>query len=171
MTSASQKVLVIGFGNPGRRDDGLGPALVRELEALALPGVTLDADYQLTVEDGAAAAEADAVVFVDAACDGPAPFRFIPLEPGDALSFSTHSVRPAGVLAIARDLFGKTPAAYVLGIRGYEFNEFGEGLSTTAQENLAAAAAFFVPILQSRTFDAGVARALECGAATPAGEH
>jgi len=171
MSDTPQRVLVIGFGNPGRRDDGLGPALVRELEALDLPGVTLDADYQLTVEDGAAAAEADAVVFVDAACNGPAPFSFTPLEPGDARSFSTHSVQPAGVLAIARDLFGKTPAAYILGIRGYEFNEFGEGLSAAASENLAAASAFFAPILQSRTFDAGVARALEYSAATPAGEH
>jgi len=68
-------VLVIGYGNPGRRDDGLGPALAERLQELRLPGVDVDADYQLTVEDAAAAAEHDVVVFADAAQAGPEPDR------------------------------------------------------------------------------------------------
>jgi DNA-binding response OmpR family regulator len=48
----ANRVLVIGYGNPGRLDDGLGPALAETLQRLDLPGVTVDADYQLTAEDG-----------------------------------------------------------------------------------------------------------------------
>ena len=47
------RVLVIGYGNPGRQDDGLGAAVIERLEALGLEGVTVDADYQLNIEDAA----------------------------------------------------------------------------------------------------------------------
>lgn len=159
MNRMSTKVLIIGFGNPGRRDDGLGPAAAAALERVDLPGVTVDSDYQLTVEDAAAVAEHDAVVFIDAACEGPEPFSFRPLSPGDELSFSSHSVQPDGVLALAQALFQATAPAYLLGIRGYDFNEFGEGLSSGAQANLSAALEFLKPIIRTRTFGEGVARA------------
>ncbi len=148
------KVLVIGFGNPGRRDDGLGPALVAMLEAEDLPGVALDADYQLTVEDAAEVAAHDAVVFVDASCNGAEPMEFQQLQPrsADATSFSTHSVKPEGVLALAESLFGSAAPGFMLGIRGYEFNEFGEGLSDRAAANLAAARDFLLPVLRKRSF-------------------
>ena len=54
------RTLVLGFGNPGRLDDGLGPAVVEALRAYELPGVTMDADYQLRVEDAAEIAGYDA---------------------------------------------------------------------------------------------------------------
>ena len=43
-----------GYGNPGRQDDGLGPALAECIQALQWTGVTGDADYQLNIENGAA---------------------------------------------------------------------------------------------------------------------
>lgn len=46
----SQRILLIGYGNPGRGDDGLGPALAAAIEAMELPGVTVEADYQLMVD-------------------------------------------------------------------------------------------------------------------------
>ncbi len=149
---------MIGYGNPGRLDDGLGPAFVAALDALDLPGVTTDSDYQLTVEDAAPVAEHDVVVFVDAACVGPEPFGFSKLAPGDSSSFSTHSVRADGVLALAEELFGARTAGYLLGIRGYEFNEFGERLSGGARANLAAALAFFEPVLRERNFERSASR-------------
>jgi hydrogenase maturation protease len=149
---SERKILVIGYGNPGRRDDGLGPALVAALEAEAPPHVTVAADYQLTVEDAAAVAAHEAVVFVDAAVSGAEPFAFAAVTPGEPLSFSSHSVSPAGVMALARECFQAQTAGYVLAIRGYEFNEFGEGLSAQAQANLAAALEFLRTILRERTF-------------------
>ena len=59
------------------------------------------------------------------------------------MSFSSHSISPEGVLALARDLFCAIPRAYLLGIRGYEFNEFGQNLSPRAQANLNKAIAYW----------------------------
>ncbi|MCB9514459.1 MAG: hydrogenase maturation protease [Candidatus Krumholzibacteriia bacterium] len=140
--NAPRRTLVFGFGNPGRGDDGLGPALAAAVAELGLAGVDTDADYQLSVEDAATASRRDRVVFVDAAAQGPAPFALRRIEPGSARpTFSSHHVSPEGVLALARELFDAAPEAWLLAIRGYDFDEFREGLSDGAQANLAAAIA------------------------------
>lgn len=151
-----QRVLTIGYGNPGRLDDGLGPAMAEMLEALALPGVTVDADYQLTVEDAAAVAQHDAVVFMDAAVTGPEPFSFQRVVPDDrsAVTWSSHSLEPAMLMALARDLFGAGAEGFVLAVRGYEFDDFGERLCDRARDNLAAALQFLVPVLRDRRLGA-----------------
>lgn len=138
------KILVFGYGNPGRLDDGLGPAFAEEIGKLALPGVVVDADYQLTVEDAAQISEFDVVLFADASVDGIEPFELVALEPAreSAPSFSSHQMTPQAVLGLAESLFGKCPEAHLLGIRGYEYNEFGERLSDRAQENLKRALVF-----------------------------
>jgi len=136
--------LILGWGNPGRVDDGLGPAFIEAVAKLGPPGVVLDADYQLTLEDAAEVARYDRVVFVDADRRGPAPFRMRRLRPSaHGFGFSTHGVEPGAVLALCRDLFHATPEAWLLGIRGYEFDRFGEGLSGRARANLDRAVEFF----------------------------
>ncbi len=148
----SCRLLLIGYGNPGRLDDGLGPALAKEVEELNLPGVTVDSDYQLTVEDAAQVAEHDVVVFADAAVSGAEPFCFRRIEPKTEVSFSSHEVDPQAVLGLAQDLFGARTLGYVLAIRGYEFNEFGESLSFRARVNLEAALRFVNTALRERDF-------------------
>jgi hydrogenase maturation protease len=135
--------LILGWGNPGRLDDGLGPAFIEAVSKIAPPGVAFDCDYQLTMEDAAEVARYERVVFVDADRCGPAPFTMRPLAPSaDGGSFSTHSVAPGAVLALCRDLFHAAPEAWLLGIRGYEFDGFGEGLSARARANLNRAVEF-----------------------------
>lgn len=150
MTQAVVRLLVIGYGNPGRLDDGLGPALAEALELEGLDGVTVESDYQLTVEDAEAVARHDAVVFVDASVDGAVPFALHAVAPtaGTPLHFSSHHLEPPDVLALARDLFGAAVPGYTLGIRGYAFDEFGEGLSPDAEANLAAALEYMLPLLR-----------------------
>ncbi len=155
--------LVIGFGNPGRRDDGLGPRLADRLEAGGIPGVTVDADYQLTVEDAEAVARHEVVVFADASVKGSEPFYFHRIRARGTPGFSSHGVEPEEVLALAAALFDAQPEAYVLGIRGYEFNEFGEGLSKPAADNLDAAVAFIERVLRD-----GACAGAECGDTGPA---
>jgi hydrogenase maturation protease len=135
-------ILLIGFGNPGRLDDGLGPALAAEAERWSLPGLTVDADYQLTVEDAADIARHDVVIFADASVNGQEPFYVEHVTPRQSEGFSTHSVEPDALMDLAQRLFGATTRGYILGIRGYDFNEFGEGLSAKAQDNLRAASEF-----------------------------
>ena len=147
-------ILLIGYGNLGRLDDALGPMLAERIDKLALPGVTVDADYQLTVEHGEQASRFDTVLFVDACTIGPEPFWVAKIAGNDGrASFSSHSCSPEGVLAIARDLFGHEPEAYVMGIRGYAFNEFGQRLSDEAAGNLEAAIAYVETSLRKHTID------------------
>lgn len=139
-----KKILVIGYGNPGRLDDGLGPALAARLSNRALPHVTVDSDYQLNVEDAQDIAQHDVVIFADASVIGQEAYTFHPVAPKQDLSFTSHSVEPEAVLAMARDMFQADAQGYALGIRGYEFNEFGERLSRRATANLDAAVDFIV---------------------------
>ena len=144
-------MLVLGYGNPGRLDDGLGPAFSERIRTLAIPGVTADADYQLCVEDAAAIARHDLVVFADASSDGPAPFELRPLKARRlGLGFSSHSLPADVVLGLSEDLFGVSPHAFLLAIRGYDYNAFGEGLSEQAKTNLDAAVAYLEPLLRNR---------------------
>ncbi len=124
----------MGYGNPGRQDDGLGPSIVEELEGLDLTGVTLDANYQLNIEDSVALAEHDRVIFVDAAIRGPEPFLVKRLQPSEIISFSTHAVGPESVLAICEDSFHTVPEAVLVGVRGYAF-EMAEEMSEQAVRN------------------------------------
>ncbi len=141
-------VLLIGYGNPGRKDDGLGPALAEAVVARGLPDVTVDEGYQLMVEDAAKVAEHDLVVFVDAHSTCPEPFVLETVVPDPEPAFSTHSVSPGAVLALAQEHFGAGARAFVLGIRGYDFESFEEGLTDRAKENLARAIEFIGPFLE-----------------------
>ncbi len=132
------RVLVMGYGNPGRQDDGLGPAAAAAIEALAWPAVTTSDNYQLVIEDVATIAEHDIVWFVDAARDGPVPYEVRPLSPLFDVGFTSHLVKPETLLAMTEQYYGRSPDAYLLGIRGYEFS-FCEGLTPMAQANLCRA--------------------------------
>jgi hydrogenase maturation protease len=153
MAGSPPEVLVIGYGNPGRLDDGLGPRAAAAVARWDLDGVTVDSDYQLQVEDAERLARYDVVVFLDAdvACADPCEFRR--LEPAVEASFSTHSVAPGALLSMAQDMFGARTRAYTLGIRGHEFNEFGERLSDQASANLEASLRFLERILRERSFE------------------
>jgi len=58
--------LILGYGNPGRQDDGLGPEFIRCVDAADWEGVTTQVNYQLTVEDAIDIAQVKRVIFVDA---------------------------------------------------------------------------------------------------------
>jgi hydrogenase maturation protease len=151
-------MLLIGYGNPCRQDDGLGPAVAAAMEAARIPGLEVDSDYQLQVEDAHAMAGREVVVFADADATGREPFSFRRVEPGGAESFSTHSVRPPAVVGLARDLFGSRARAYLLGIRGYEFEMYEEKLTDKAAANLEAALGFLEPMLRTGAFEAALAQ-------------
>lgn len=118
--------------------------------------MTVDSDYQLNIEDAAQIAGYDRVVFADASTEAEAPFTFTRLkaEPGGP-SFSSHSVSAPQLLGMAEELFGARPEAWMLAIRGYEFNEFGERLSAAAKQNLEKAVEFLQTRLLMADDEAG----------------
>lgn len=136
------ELLLYGFGNPGRLDDGIGPAFISALEQRNFPAAELEVNYQLSVEDALTLSHFPRVIFVDASLNGEEPFAFKALQPApQGISFSSHSLTPQEALAAAEDLFGTKPRAWLLSIRGYEFGEFGERLSEGAKANLEHALA------------------------------
>lgn len=153
------KLLIYGYGNPGRQDDGVGIVLVEQLEAWVkaegIAGVVLDANYQLNAEDALAVAEVAAVVFVDATPRGRAPFTFKRLTPQQVISFSTHAMAPESVLALADELYGARPPAWIMGIRGQEWAPQSP-LSASAQANMAAAGAWLRDWIRAYLLAGGV---------------
>ena len=147
---AAGKILVIGYGNPGRSDDGLGPELASRLEAMAIPGVTVEADYQLSIEHAAMAAQYDVVVFADAdrACKD--LFCFRPVAAKHVVEFTSHSMPPEEILHIAQSCFGVSPEGFILGMRAEVLEPFAEGLSPSAKKALEAALEHLLGFIQER---------------------
>jgi hydrogenase maturation protease len=144
LTDASAPVLVLGVGNPSRGDDAIGPRAIEQLEALALPGIELLTDFQLQVEHALDLVGRREVVFIDAAASGPEPFSLEPAMPLADATAMTHALSPAAVLdAFQRVGDGPLPAAFVLAVRGYQF-ELGAALSDAAAANLEAALAMLI---------------------------
>ena len=153
MVMNTEKLLLIGYGNPGRLDDGLGPAFAEAISQESFSNLTVDSNYMLTVEDAHAIAQHDKVIFVDASVDGAEPFFFKRISPKPSLSFTSHHIDPEAVLALGQDLFDAKTQGYVLGIRGYEFDEFGQRLSDQAQNNLMDALDFFKRLMGEQNFE------------------
>lgn len=143
-------VLVLGYGNPGRQDDGLGWAAADAIANLRLAGVRTSADYQLAIDHAYDASECAAVIFVDASRSAAEPYSVEPVLPSANLSaFASHDVRPELIIGLCRRVYGRSPDARVIGIRGYAFG-FDEGLSARAQANLEAALAYVRGVLRGR---------------------
>lgn len=136
--------LLIAYGNPGRGDDGLGPAFAERIAAHDLPGLTVEIDYQLTVEHALMMAPFARVIFADARMDGDGAFEFRPLVPGNPQNIGSHSVTPEVALALCQLLYGATLQAFVLGISGDKFGDMSEDLSAPARAALDLAEAFFL---------------------------
>lgn len=145
--AAGRHVLVLGFGNPGRADDGLGPALAARIEAWAPPGVTVESDYQLAVEHALLVADHDLVIFADADASAEAPFHLRPVRPEAAPCFTSHALSPGAVLSLAGSCLGRAPEAWLLGLRPADLDSFAEGLTPEGQASLAAAETFLRTLL------------------------
>jgi hydrogenase maturation protease len=139
-------ILIIGIGNPSRGDDALGPMLIERLETLDLPDVELLTDFQLQVDYAYDLQGRRTVIFADACVSGPEPYDFKPIAPAEDSSYSSHALSPSAVLHGYQKLYGQPPEAYVLAMRGYEF-ELGEVLSSRAAANLDAALAWLMDSL------------------------
>jgi hydrogenase maturation protease len=137
------RIYIYGFGNPGRQDDGLGPAIIDRLEQNNITGITTDCNYQLNIEDAHTILESDVVIFIDASIDAEEPFSFKKIYPSAEITFTTHSMSPESVLALSKEIYDKDIEAYVMAVRGYEW-EFNEGFSSKAVHNFNEAHLFLI---------------------------
>lgn len=134
------QVLLIGYGNPLREDDGVGWRVVAEmangqLETGQNPQSIIHnpqfiAVHQLLPELAEPISQADLVIFVDAAVAGePGEIRRMELQPqAEEPGAFSHQVGPAGLLESARVLYGRFPPATLFTITAAQMG-YGDQLS------------------------------------------
>lgn len=123
-------LLIIGYGNPLRTDDGIGQIVVSRLAGrLRSSAVRVITSHQLMPELAEPISRASIAVFVDACegeCLGAVDCQAIAPETIDG-AFTHHST-PASLLAAARELYGNAPEGLIISIAGRSF-DYGTELS------------------------------------------
>ena len=138
-----KKILVYGYGNPGRQDDALANQLVDMLQDWIqknkIEGVATDSNYQLNIEDAEIISHYDIVFFADASTENINDVLLTEVMPNNSkVEFSMHAVSPAYVLDLCGKMYNKTPKTFLLHIKGYEW-EFMEEMTENAKANLGDA--------------------------------
>jgi len=143
--SEERSLLLVGYGNTSRRDDGVaarilegllarlgldGPQITGEDDLDAGHGLRLLFLHQLAPELAELVAGYDTVVFIDAHVEGSGwePLSWQRLGPAVEAGMVGHHLKPGVVLALAERLYGCSPEAYLLSVLGHDF-DFGESLS------------------------------------------
>ncbi len=127
-------ILLIGYGNPLRGDDGVGWRVAEAAaELLPDPPVTVLTVQLLTPELADPISRAERVIFIDAAAEGePGEVRCFPVDAAGAgsarLAIGSHEVSLDRLLGMAAELFGRCPPAYMVTVAGESF-EVSEGLT------------------------------------------
>jgi len=147
------KILLFGYGNPGRQDDGLGNEFIDQIEdwieAEKLDNIEVDSNYQLNIEDADTISKKDVVIFVDASIEQIEDFILTRVTPdGARIEFTMHAVSASFVLDLCNKIYKKFPDTYMLHIKGYEW-EFEEGLTVKAKQNLDKALKFTKNLLEN----------------------
>jgi hydrogenase maturation protease len=125
------RVVVLGFGNPLRGDDGVG-WVVAETAAQRWPGrLLVRTGQQLVPEWAADLSGADVVYFVDASVDVDQAVMEVLSVDEVSTPMDSHDLSPARLMLLARAAFGQAPRGVVLHVPAVNF-EFGDTLSPTA---------------------------------------
>lgn len=137
------KALVVGYGNPLRRDDGVGGEIARAFAKDAVPGVEVLVCHQLTPELAERLATVHLVVFIDAQIgSAPGGIRISRAQHGDTThgSILVHHMTPVALLGLSMRLYLRAPDAFLVTVAAGSF-ELGEGLSKPVAAALPAAVA------------------------------
>ncbi len=127
------KIMVIGYGNVSRNDDGVGWYVIEQLQAHDLRDVELLTAHQLEVDLAETIHEYDAVVFVDAAVPESPHAVTRATVTGEWQSHAVaHFLTPADLLGLCQTLYTARPKAFLFSIRGHDFN-FGTALSPATE--------------------------------------
>lgn len=131
-----KKLLILGYGNPDREDDGVAWHILRALTArLGLvspdsyedefpesPQIDFSFALQLTPEMAEDILVYPYVCFVDAHTGNiPEPVRLIEVESEFQASPFTHHLTPQSLLSMCETIYRKKPEAVLLSVLGHRF--------------------------------------------------
>jgi hydrogenase maturation protease len=161
-----KKTLILGYGNPDRQDDGVAWTIVKDVanrlgvnppsifETLVTSmdgNLTLVVSLQLLPEMSEMISQYERVCFVDAHT-GRVPDDLSIEQLGAEFQKSpfTHHLTPQTCLSLSRTLYGKSPIAELVSVRGYKFG-FSNELSVTTRMLAHQAVNHIVNWLEERT--------------------
>jgi len=134
---SSPVLWIIGYGNPQRRDDGIGPYVIERLRKrlVGRTGIRLISRHQLEPELMEDLRGADAVILVDASVGRSflGGWEWSELEPdrGDT-HYLSHHMKPSFLLGLMEMAYGSSPTGWLVSIQGDDFG-LGEGLTPRAR--------------------------------------
>ena len=145
------KTLLIGYGNIDRQDDGaawyilqkVAMAMGLEFSSEPTDELPLKQDnlqffftLQLTPELAEELSEFDRIFFIDTHTGNlPEDVQIKQIFAAFQLSPFTHHLTPETLLSFCDHLYNKQPRAYLVSVRGYEFN-FVQELSTKTENHI-----------------------------------
>ena len=130
-----KSILLIGYGNPTRMDDGVGWYVADKIEEKLSDLVEVIKADQLAVEMVEDIKDRDLVIFVDAhVSDEDDWIRSEEIKPDSRPGLIAHIIKPSNLLAICESLYHKHPKAYLYSVKGVDF-DFGESLSIQTQSS------------------------------------
>ncbi len=149
------RALLVGYGNPYRRDDGVARHILNMVrERCGRPPLPPDASgeddlgravdtvmaHQLLPEMAHLLAEYDRVVFVDAhAGTIPEDVRVLRVSEEQGFQAVVHHMTPGHLLYYTRLTSGRSPETWLVSVRGHDF-DFGEDLSPQCRAHAEQAA-------------------------------
>ena len=141
--SRTPAILLFGYGNLGRGDDGVGPALIEVMQDYLADNNRTDVecltDMQLQIEHVTDLVARERILFIDAAMSCESTCSLHPLLAEKDDSYTTHAMNPAAVIYTYQQVYGSpAPPAYLLSIRTYSF-ELGDNICAEANQNLSLA--------------------------------
>lgn len=159
-------VLIIGYGNISRRDDGVAFHIIQRLRGrLGLRAWFPDAEvddgenaglettlvHQLAPELAETLASFEVVVFVDAHVEGARrdPVHWEEITPAYRAGIVAHHLEPSVVLALCQILYGSSPRGYLLSVLGADF-DFGDLLSPSTSQLADQAVDVLLDLLSAR---------------------
>lgn len=131
-----KKLLILGYGNPDREDDGVAWHILRKIVLkLGLPApdsyedefpehddIDLVFQLQLTPEMAEDIQAYEYICFVDAHTGNiPEPARLIAVESEFQNSPFTHHLTPQSLMSMCETIYGKKPDAVLLSVLGHRF--------------------------------------------------
>jgi len=141
-------VLVIGYGNELRGDDGVGPRVARAVAAWNLPTVRAIDARQLTPEMAELLSLAQRAIFVDATMDNKERVTVEPVMPHECQASLGHISEPGWLLALTRQVFGYCPNTVLVTIPVAKCS-FGEGLSAQAEMAMTEALPMVAALIEN----------------------
>ncbi|MGB5974615.1 MAG: hydrogenase maturation protease [Nodosilinea sp.] len=143
-TTNPYSLLIVGYGNERRGDEGVGRQVAATVAGWHLPAVKSLAAQQLLPEIAAEVAKASYVIFVDACGRCASSIQLVPIVADkQVLALCTassldHVCEPRELVALTHVLYGNHPQAWLLQIPT-EHHDLGRSFSKTAQRGVDSA--------------------------------